>query len=169
MENQSSPPSESESPPSPSTVTKAVDIPLHRVGFLIDELTPSKVSGRLPITEICCQPFRVLHGGVSALVAEGLASVGAHMAGGFKRVAGIHLSINHVKSAHIGDLVYAEATPFSIGRTLQVWDVHLWKVDPSTMKNKSLVSSSRVTLMCNMPVPEYATDAAEVLRKYAKL
>jgi len=51
----------------------------------------------------------------------------------------------------------------------QVWEVRLWKIDPSNSQNRSLVSSSRVTLVTNMPVPVHAKDAADSLKKFAKL
>jgi 1,4-dihydroxy-2-naphthoyl-CoA hydrolase len=51
----------------------------------------------------------------------------------------------------------------------QVWEVKLWKVVPSNSQSKSLVASSRVTLLCNMPVPEHAKDVGDKLKKYAKL
>lgn len=136
------------------------------------------------------------------MVSESLASMGACLACGLKRVAGIHVSINHFKSAQLGDLVYAEATPLSIGKTIQVsyflnsfgytyththiytyiherfglpfleqvWEARFWKtISSKNPEEKTLISSSRVTLVCNMPLPETDTDPLKAFRKYAKL
>ncbi|WOK91806.1 1,4-dihydroxy-2-naphthoyl-CoA thioesterase 1-like isoform X2 [Canna indica] len=123
------------------------------------------------------QPYKVLHGGVSALIAEALASIGALVACEFKRVAGVQLSINHHRSARLGDRVLAEATPVHVGKTIQVWEVKTWKTDePKSGSEKGLLlSSSRVTILVNMAVPDDSKDVAKTFKrhvagkKYARL
>ncbi|XP_022979946.1 1,4-dihydroxy-2-naphthoyl-CoA thioesterase 1-like isoform X1 [Cucurbita maxima] len=169
MDHQNPNPNDPPLPSSPSSTTAILDSPLNAVGFEIQILSPHRVSGRIVVSPKCCQPFKVLHGGVSAMIAEALASVGAQMAAGFKRVAGFHLSIDHLQSAEIGDLVLAEATPLSLGNTIQVWEVELWKAKSSSVERRDLVASSRVTLLCNMPVPKHAQPLVDTLKRLAKL
>ncbi|KAL6637109.1 hypothetical protein ACP70R_024681 [Stipagrostis hirtigluma subsp. patula] len=167
MDGATPPPRSPHQPPAPDMAE--LDAPLHAIGFQMEELSPRRLTGRLLVTPACCQPFKVLHGGVSALVAEALASMGAHMASGFRRVAGVQLSINHLRSAAAGDTVLAQAVPVHVGRSTQVWEVKLWKMDPSTKERGPQIAESRVTLLCNLPLTEDLKNAGEALKKYSKL
>ncbi|XP_008800320.1 1,4-dihydroxy-2-naphthoyl-CoA thioesterase 1 isoform X1 [Phoenix dactylifera] len=157
------------SSPSPAAMTASIDRTLHALGFEYELVSPQKVTGRLKVTKTCCQPFDVLNGGVSALVSETLASLGAYMASGFRRVAGVQLSTNHLKPALLGEEVEAEARPIQLGKTIQVWEVQIRKSDPSTTGRKVLLSTSRVTLICNQQASESMESYKETLKKYAKL
>src|SRR5580704_13660107 len=80
---------------------------------------------RLPVTWKVHQPYGILHGGVSALLAESAASLGASLAAGPERqVVGIELSASHLRGLRDGHLT-AEATPVRVGRTIQVWRIVL--------------------------------------------
>ena len=89
------------------------------------EAGPERVVMRLPVDWRVHQPFGVLHGGVSALLAESAASLGAALAAGAdRRVVGIELSASHLRGLRDGHLT-AEATPVRVGRTVQVWRIVL--------------------------------------------
>ncbi|HEX4163747.1 MAG TPA: PaaI family thioesterase, partial [Acidimicrobiales bacterium] len=89
------------------------------------EAGPQRVVMRLPVDWRVHQPFGILHGGVSALLAESAASLGAALAAGpERRVVGIELSASHLRGLRDGHLT-AEATPVRVGRTVQVWRIVL--------------------------------------------
>jgi 1,4-dihydroxy-2-naphthoyl-CoA hydrolase len=66
------------------------------------------------------QPFGVLHGGITAFLAENLSSMGASVVSRWARVAGIDLNVNHLLSASIGETVHVDATPLRAGKRVQV-------------------------------------------------
>jgi uncharacterized protein (TIGR00369 family) len=81
------------------------------------ETTPQRVVARIPVAGNT-QPFGLLHGGASAVLAESAGSVLANLNAGPGRFAvGIELSCTHHRSAREG-WVTAIATPLSVGRTL---------------------------------------------------
>jgi uncharacterized protein (TIGR00369 family) len=89
------------------------------------EAGPERVVMRLPVNWRVHQPFGILHGGVSALLAESAASLGAFLAAGpERRVVGIELSASHLRSLRDGYLT-ADARPVRVGRTVQVWRIGL--------------------------------------------
>jgi uncharacterized protein (TIGR00369 family) len=89
------------------------------------EAGPTRVVLRLPVDWRVHQPYGILHGGVSALLAESAASFGAALAAGPDRsVVGIELNASHLRSLRDGHLT-ADATPVRVGRTIQVWRISL--------------------------------------------
>jgi 1,4-dihydroxy-2-naphthoyl-CoA hydrolase len=101
----------------------------HDIHQLLDvevlEASPQKVVLRLPVTWKVHQPYGLLHGGVSALLAESAASfAGALAAGPERSVVGIELNASHLRSVRDGHLT-ATATPVRLGRTVQVWSIAL--------------------------------------------
>jgi len=95
------------------------------LGVEVIEATADRVVMRLPVDWKVHQPYGILHGGVSALLAESAASFGAALAAGpGGNVVGIELNASHLRSARDGHLT-AEATPVRVGRTIQVWRIAL--------------------------------------------
>ena len=110
------------------------------LGVELVEATASRVELRLAVGPNVHQPFGLLHGGVSALLAESAASIGGAVASaeGYT-VVGIELNANHVRSMREGVLT-AVATPVSVGRRIQVWTIEL------TDDDQRVICVSRCTL-----------------------
>ena len=113
------------------------------------EAGPTRVVLRLPVDWKVHQPYGILHGGVSALLAESAASFGAALAAGPDRsVVGIELNASHLRSLRDGHLT-AEATPVRVGRTVQVWRITLTDDDGRVIcEARCSLAVSRCTRRC---------------------
>ncbi|WP_165984029.1 PaaI family thioesterase [Streptomyces sp. YIM 98790] len=94
----------------------------NRMGLTVLEASPDKVVGTLPVTGNT-QPYGLLHGGASAVLAETLASVGAMLHGGPHKLAvGVDLNCTHHRAVRTGT-VTGTATPVHAGRTSATYEV----------------------------------------------
>ncbi|MDN5766404.1 MAG: hotdog fold thioesterase [Humibacillus sp.] len=95
---------------------------LGRMGIVMTEATPERLVATMPV-EGNTQPYGLLHGGASVVLAETLGSLGAQMYAGPGRVAvGLDINATHHRAARSG-LVTGTATVLSAGRTLVSYDV----------------------------------------------
>ncbi len=93
------------------------------LGVEVREASAERVVISVPVTWKVHQPFGVLHGGVSALLAETAASIGGSRAvPEGKSVVGIELNASHLRAVSDGELV-ATAVPLRKGRRIQVWAI----------------------------------------------
>src|SRR5437764_4863741 len=110
-----------------------------RLGIEWVELAPDRVVARMPV-EGNVQPYGILHGGATAALCETVASVGTALrVGAEKRVTGIELNINHLRSATQG-FVAATGTPLHVGRPTAVWAMRVQD------EQGRLIAVSRLTL-----------------------
>lgn len=97
----------------------------NQLGIEIVLATSEKVVLRVEVGPKVHQPYGILHGGVSALMAEGAASIGGALSVAPDHiVVGTELNCSHLRSMSSGTLT-ATATPFRKGRSVQVWGVEL--------------------------------------------
>lgn len=93
-----------------------------RMGVEIREAAADRVVGTMPV-EGNTQPYGLLHGGASAVLAETLGSVGSMLHGGAGKIAvGVDLNCTHHRGARSG-LVTGVATPVHRGRTTATYEI----------------------------------------------
>jgi 1,4-dihydroxy-2-naphthoyl-CoA hydrolase len=110
------------------------------LGIRVVELTPDRVVLQVEVGPKVHQPYGILHGGVSALMAEGAASLGGAISvGPDEIVVGTELNCSHLRSMSSGVLT-ATATPIRKGRTVHVWAIEL------TDESDRMICISRCTL-----------------------
>jgi uncharacterized protein (TIGR00369 family) len=89
------------------------------------EVGDDYLRARVPVDARTRQPYGILHGGVSVVLAETLGSSAAAMASPpGHRAVGLDINANHVRSVS-GGWVTGTARPLHIGRTTHVWQIEL--------------------------------------------
>jgi 1,4-dihydroxy-2-naphthoyl-CoA hydrolase len=111
------------------------------LGIEMIELTPTRVVATMPVDARTRQPFGLLHGGASVVLAETIASLGAVLNVDTTQftAVGLEINANHLRAKRDG-IVRGTGTPLHIGRSTQVWSVEI--VD----EQGRLVCVSRCTL-----------------------
>ncbi|MEO6172682.1 MAG: hotdog fold thioesterase [Arenimonas sp.] len=96
------------------------------LGICITEIGEDFIRGTMPVDQRTKQPYGILHGGSSAMLAETLASVAANMCveKEGQQAVGLELNCNHIRAITEG-VVTGTARPIHIGRKTQVWDIRI--------------------------------------------
>jgi 1,4-dihydroxy-2-naphthoyl-CoA hydrolase len=95
---------------------------MERMHIELVEAAAQRVVGRMPV-EGNTQPYGLLHGGASAVLAETLGSYGAVLHAGAGRIAvGVDLNVTHHRAVTSG-VVTGVATPIHLGSTVATYEV----------------------------------------------
>ena len=118
----------------------STDTAMIPLGIVFTELGPDYLCGTMPVNANTKQPYGLLHGGASVLLAETLGSTaGGLCAPDGKGVVGIEINANHLRGVREG-LVTGTARPLHVGASTQVWEI---RVEDQAGR---LVCISRLTL-----------------------
>ena len=111
------------------------------LGIQWTEVGPDFLKASMPVDHRTLQPYGLLHGGASCVLAESLGSIAAAMVVDHSRFycVGLEINANHVRSARTG-IVIGKATPIHIGNSTHVWDIRVYD------EREKLVCVSRLTV-----------------------
>ena len=110
------------------------------LGIVFTEIGPDFVRATMPVDARTRQPYGLLHGGASVLLAETLGSTAGNLCvEPGELCVGIEINANHLNAVREGQ-VTGTARPLHVGRRTQVWEIRI-EDDPGR-----LVCVSRLTL-----------------------
>jgi 1,4-dihydroxy-2-naphthoyl-CoA hydrolase len=111
------------------------------LGIEFLEIGDDYVKARMPVDRRTIEPFGLLHGGASVVLAETLGSVAANLCVDRekKRCVGLEINANHLRPVRNG-FVYGVARPVHVGDITQVWEIRILN------EEDKLVCISRLTL-----------------------
>ena len=95
------------------------------LGIVFSAIGPDWLSATMPVDERTRQPYGLLHGGASVLLAETLGSSAGNLcAGEGRRCVGIEINANHLRAVRDG-MVTGTARPLHVGARTQVWEIRI--------------------------------------------
>lgn len=107
------------------------------------EVGENYLIARMPVNAKTKQPFGLLHGGASVVLAESIGSTASGLVvthrGLAKKCVGLEINANHLRSETQG-FVYGKCLPIHLGKTTHVWDIQI------TNEDEKLVCVSRLTM-----------------------
>lgn len=111
------------------------------LGISFIEFGTDYLVAKMPVNHNTKQPFGLLHGGASAVLAETLGSVAGWLCvnPSKKACVGLEINCNHVKGIKEG-FVFGRVTPIHIGGSTHVWNIVI------TNEANKIVCVSRLTL-----------------------
>ncbi|NUR47709.1 MAG: hotdog fold thioesterase [Hamadaea sp.] len=113
-----------------------------RMGIQLVEATPQRIVATMPV-DGNTQPFGLLHGGASCVLAETLGSIGATLHAhevGQAYAVGVDINATHHKAARAG-VVTGVATPLRLGRNVATYEIII------TDESGDRVCTARLTCM----------------------
>jgi 1,4-dihydroxy-2-naphthoyl-CoA hydrolase len=97
------------------------------LGIEFTEIGHDSISASMPVNEKTHQPYGILHGGASVVLAESLGSMASNMVINSDKYIGVGLEVNanHLRPVKSG-FVTGICTPIHIGGKTHVWDIKLY-------------------------------------------
>ncbi|KGE14863.1 hotdog fold thioesterase [Sphingobacterium deserti] len=111
------------------------------LGIKATEIHDDMLVVSMPITDKVKQPFGILHGGASVVLAESVGSVASNLVVEGENYAGVGMEVNanHLRSVSEGTL-FAYCTALHLGKKSHVWDIKIKD------EKESLICVSRLTV-----------------------
>lgn len=111
------------------------------LGIEWTEVGADYLQARMPVDDRTRQPYGLLHGGASCVLAETIGSVASAMVVDHEKFycVGMEINANHLRSVREG-YVTGTVRPLHLGGTTHVWDIRI------TNEAGELVCVSRLTV-----------------------
>lgn len=98
---------------------------VEHVGIVFTRITETELEATMPVDNRTRQPFGLLHGGASVVLAETLGSVAGYLCtDGEQKIVGLEVNANHLRSAREG-IVRGVCIAVHVGRRHQVWQIEI--------------------------------------------